>query len=198
MLKVGITGGIGAGKSIICKLFLLYGIKVYNADYFAKYLMQNDVALVKKIKTTFGEEVYAGKQLNREKLASIVFTDTDKLNQLNNLVHPAIAEHSLIWMEKQTGFYVLKEAALLFETNSYQFLDYNILVTAPKQLRINRVVKRDNTEADSVKKRMNKQLPDTEKKVLADFVITNDDVEPLIPQVNNLHQKLLKLAKTIS
>jgi len=190
MLTVGITGGIGAGKSIVAKLFSLFGIKVYNADYFAKYLMQNNEELIHNIKETFGKDVYVNNKLNRKKLAGIVFEDADKLNKLNRLVHPIVAKHSLIWMQQQTGPYVLKEAALLFETGSYKQLDYTLLVTAPKNVRINRVMKRDSTDTESVHKRMNKQLPDKEKLTLADFVIINDDKKPVIPQVNRLHKQL--------
>jgi len=193
MLTVGITGGIGAGKSIVAKLFSLFGIKVYNADYFAKYLMQNNEELIHNIKETFGKDVYVDNKLNRKKLAGIVFEDTDKLNKLNNLVHPIVAKHSLIWMQQQTGPYVLKEAALLFETGSYKQLDYTLLVTAPKNVRIDRVIKRDSTDTESIHKRMNKQLPDKEKLTLADFVIINDDKTPVIPQVNRLHKQLTEL-----
>lgn len=194
MLKIGITGGIGAGKSIVCKLFLLLGIKVYNADYFAKYIMQNDAILVQQIKNAFGNDVYSNEKLNREKLAKIVFNNSDKLQQLNNLVHPAVAKHAFNWMNQQAGPYVLKEAALLFETGSYQLLDYTILVTAPEVVRIERVRKRDNTDAENVKKRIDKQLPDIEKETMADFIVINDNSTPLIPQVNKLHQKLLQLS----
>jgi len=167
MLKVGITGGIGAGKSIICKLFQLYGIKIYNADYYAKYLMQNDVELVKNIKALFGEATYSDKKLNRKKLADIVFADAAKLQQLNALVHPVVAKHSLLWMKKQTSPYVLKEAALLFETGSYKQLDYTILITAPEKVRIARVMQRDKTDAENIKKRIEKQLSDSKKIALS-------------------------------
>lgn len=193
MLKVGITGGIGAGKSIVAKLFQLYGIKIYNADYFAKYLMQTDAVLIQQIKVIFGEDVYTDKKLNRKKLARVVFADSSKLQQLNNIVHPAVAKHSLVWMEQQTGPYVLKEAALLFETGSYKLLDYTILVTAPEKIRIERVMQRDKTDEESVKKRIEKQLPDNEKIALSDFIITNNNSSPVIPQVNSLHKKLIAL-----
>jgi len=192
MLKVGITGGIGAGKSIISKLFQLYNIKVYNADYFAKYLMQNDLELIKRIKAVFGVNVYTDRKLNRKKLAEIVFGDITKLQQLNSLVHPAVAKHSIIWMKQQSGPYVLKEAALLFETSSHKSLDCTILVSAPEKIRIARVMKRDNTDAESVKLRIGKQLKDNEKMAFADFVIINDGILPIIPQVIKIHQKLLK------
>jgi len=195
MLKVGITGGIGAGKSIICKLFALLGIQIYNADYFAKFLMQNDEALISSIKDTFGKDVYTNNKLNKKKLAGIVFGDAGKLNKLNKLVHPAVAKHSLFWIGQQTGPYILKEAALLFETGSYQQLDYTILVTAPQNIRLQRVIKRDKVNAESINKRMSKQLSDEEKLSLADFVIINDDKSPVIPQVNKLHKKFINLSQ---
>jgi len=192
---IGITGGIGAGKSIVCKLFSLYGIKIYNADYFAKYLMENNAQLIQNIKNTFDNDIYTNEKLNRNKLAEIVFNNNTKLKQLNELVHPVVGKHSLIWMEKQTGPYVLKEAALLFETGSYKQLDYNILVTAPENIRTERVIKRDNTNARNVKKRMDNQLPDIEKKALSDFIIINDDNIAIIPQVNKINKKLFELSR---
>jgi len=196
MIKVGITGGIGAGKSLVCRIFKMLSIAVYDADYFAKYLMQNDTKLIEAIKSTFGEEIYSGTILNRQALAAIVFTDKERLNELNSLVHPAVFQHAANWFAKQSGApYAIKEAALLFETGSYQALDINILVTAPKSTRISRVTKRDQTDTESVKSRMAKQWKDDQKKALADYCIINDDSEAIIPQINLIHQKILKMKK---
>jgi len=197
MIKVGITGGIGAGKSLVCKIFKLYQIPVYDADYFAKHLMQTDADLINNIKSTFGENIYDSKILNRKKLAAIVFNDAEKLDQLNQLVHPAVQQHSLKWMQNQQNApYALKEAALLFETGSYKSLDLNIVVTAPEALRIKRVIKRDNTDEASIKKRMSKQWPDDKKLALARFTIHNNETEPLLLQVQTIHQQILIHKKT--
>jgi len=150
MIKVGITGGIGAGKSLVCRIFSMMGIPLYNADYYAKHLMQTDEPLIAAIKKAFGNRIYSNQQLDRKALANIVFKDEEKLNQLNQIVHPAVFAHGLAWFkQQQTQPYAIKETALLFETGSYQLLDVTILVIAPETVRINRVTKRDKTNAQN-------------------------------------------------
>jgi len=192
MIKVGITGGIGAGKSLICKLFQLKNIPIYDADYYAKYLMQNDQSLIEKLTNTFGD-IYDDKgNLQRKKLANIVFGNESELNKLNAIVHPAVHEHSIQWMnEKTSASYCLREAALLFESGSYKSLDTVILVTAPKSIRLKRVIKRDNTNAEAIENRMKHQWSEERKMELANEIIVNDDVQLIIPQVNKIHKKLI-------
>lgn len=191
MIKVGITGGIGVGKSLICKLFQLKNIPVYDADFFAKHLMQNDEKLVKKLTETFGEIYDTSGNLLRKKLANIVFNDKAELQKLNAIVHPAVNKHSLLWMESKLDVpYCLREAALLFESGSHKQLDLVILVTAPKTIRIERVIKRDKSTVEAIEARINSQWSEQKKLELADEVIVNDDVQLLIPQVNALHKKL--------
>jgi len=191
-LKIGITGGIGSGKTFICRLFEALGIPVYNADEEAKRLMNTDIRIKEKLIAQFGEATYKDGLLDRAFLANMVFSDKDKLELLNGIVHPIVIQEAKDWAERQTTRYSLKEAALLFESGSYKELDYTILVTAPIDIRIQRVIERDGTTEPQVWERMNKQLSDEEKLQLADFVIVNDGITPILPQVWTLHQKFLK------
>ncbi len=194
MLKVGITGGIGSGKTTVCHLFELYDIPVFYADERAKLLMHTDPILIDGIKEAFGKSVYLGDgHLDRKKLAAIVFNDAKQLEKLNSLVHPAVFRDFDSWLLKQSSPYVLKEAAILFESGSDQDCDFTIVVTSPPDIRIRRVISRDKVSGEEVKKRMDKQMSDEKKIELADFIIRNDERELLIPQVANLHHKLLEL-----
>ncbi len=191
-LKIGITGGIGSGKTFICTLFEALGIPVYNADEEAKKLMNTDVRIKQKLIEQFGEATYKDGFLDRAFLASMIFSDKKKLEFVNSIVHPIVIQEAKDWANRQTTRYSLKEAALLFESGSYKELDYTILVTAPMDVRIQRVIERDAVTEQQVRERINKQLSDEEKLPLADFVIVNDGITPLLPQVWKLHQKFLK------
>jgi len=191
-LKIGITGGIGSGKTFLAKLFEALGVPVYNADEEAKRLMNSDTRIKKQLIELFGEATYKDGKLDRTFLAAIVFSDKEKLELLNGIVHPIVIQEAKDWAERQTSRYSLKEAALLFESGSYKELDYTILVTAPMDVRIQRVIKRDGVTEQQVRERISKQLSDEEKLQLADFVIVNDGITPLLPQVWTLHQKFLK------
>jgi len=195
MLKIGLTGGIGSGKSTVAKVFEVLGIPVYYADDAAKRLMNEDEDLKQKIKQQFGEEVYDNGKLNRKALAEIVFTAPEKLNQLNALIHPATIADAARWMQQQTTPYCIKEAALIFESGAQEHLDYVIGVTAPAPLRIQRTMHRDGITREEVMARMDKQMEESIKMKLCDFIITNDEQEILLPQVIALHEKLLALAK---
>ncbi|MCW5909038.1 MAG: dephospho-CoA kinase [Chitinophagales bacterium] len=200
MLKIGITGGIGSGKTTVCKMFEELGIPVYYADERAKYLMQHEHFLIDEIKKNFGEEVYEDGQLNRQLLASKVFHDKERVKLLNSLVHPAVFRDTERWVMEQEVTnvpYALKEAALLIEAGSHKYLDKLILVTAPQNVRVKRVVERDNVSSSDVMARMQNQLPEEEKVKLADFVIVNDnDKEHLKQQVLKIHQQLVELSAT--
>jgi dephospho-CoA kinase len=197
MLKVGITGGIGSGKTTACRMFEALGIPVYYADERGKYLLEHDEALINEIKKTFGEEVYADGVLNRKLVAAKVFNDKTKLEQLNALVHPAVFLDLQSWLqdkEEQDYPYVLNEAALLVETGSYKALDKLIVVTAPLNVRINRIKTRDTIGEEEIISRVKNQLPEEEKVKLADYVLTNDmDLEHLNKQVIEIHEQLLLL-----
>jgi dephospho-CoA kinase len=194
MLKIGITGGIGSGKSTAAKVFEVLGIPVYYADDAAKRLMNEDEELKQKIKLQFGDEVYKNGRLDKKYLADIVFTSPEKLALLNTLVHPATLKNADAWMQKQTTPYTLKEAALIFESGAQQYLDYVIGVTAPAPLRILRTMQRDGITREEVIARIDKQMDDTIKMKLCDFILKNDEQQMLLPQVLALHEKLLSLS----
>jgi len=194
MLKVGLTGGIGSGKSIVAKCFTILGIPVFDADSVAKQIMQTDEALIAAITSTFGKDIYIEGVLNRKLLASIVFNDPFKLEQLNALVHPATITAADRWIEQQQAPYVIKEAALLFESGSVSHLDKVIGVTAPMALRIKRVMDRDQTNRQEVLTRMSRQIDENIKLKLCDFVIENNEQQLLLPQIISLHQHLLAIS----
>lgn len=191
MLKIGLTGGIGSGKSTVAAIFEVLDIPVYYADNVAKQLMQEDEAIINSIKQNFGDSCYKAGKLNRAYLSSIVFNDKSKLELLNSIVHPATIAHAENWMSIQTSPYCIKEAALIFESNSNKNLDFVIGVHSPENLRINRIMKRDQISENEIKARIDAQMNETEKMTKCDFVINNDEIELLIPQVISIHQKLI-------
>jgi dephospho-CoA kinase len=191
MIKVGITGGIGSGKSTVAKVFEVLGIPVYYADDAGKRLMNEDDNLKQQIKQAFGAAAYKDEQLDRKYLAKIVFNNPAQLAVLNALVHPATIADAEKWMQQQTTPYAIKEAAIIFESGAQQYLDYIIGVSTPTPLRIQRTMQRDGITRDEVIARMDKQLNETIKMRLCDFIITNNEQELVIPQVIKLHQQLL-------
>jgi dephospho-CoA kinase len=196
MLKIGLTGGIGSGKTTVAKVLEVLGIPVYYADEAAKELMYKNELLKQQLIFHFGKDTYfEDGQLNRKHLSSIVFADKEKLELLNSLVHPVTIADAKEWFSKQTAPYVIKEAALLFESGTAEGLDYIIGVTAPVTLRIKRVMDRDNVTADEVKRRMNNQLDDSIKMKLCDFVLQNNEQQLLLPQIVQLHEELIRRSK---
>lgn len=190
MLKIGITGGIGSGKTTVCGIFRALGIPVYDADREAKKLMNNHEGLVIAVKEAFGEEAYdtAG-QLDRQYLATRVFNDEAALARLNAIVHPVVIQAANDWADAQDAPYTVKEAALLFQSGSYVHNDYNIVVAAPDELRISRVMQRDGATEQQVRARMDKQMAQQDQIEKADDVIWNDGVRALIPQVLELDRR---------
>ncbi|GAB3010429.1 dephospho-CoA kinase [uncultured Cyclobacterium sp.] len=195
-LLVGISGGIGAGKTLISKIFSLLDLPVYNADERAKWLMIYHQTLKKNISKEFGEESYdKDGGLNRSYLANIIFSDPEKTSRINELVHPVVGEDFKRWADSQHTAYVLKEAALLFETGSYKSLDATIHVTASESIRIERVKSRDPQRSTTqIRQIIQKQFTDKEKNKLADFLITNDESTLVIPQIIKIHEHLLSRA----
>jgi len=199
MLRVGLTGGIGSGKSTVAKIFEVLGIPVYYADDAARSLMNTDEELKKSIISEFGNESYVNDQLNRAYIASLVFNDVKKLELLNSLTHPATIRDAERWMQQiaesrgQTSRYVIKEAALIFESGSAENLDYVIGVYTPLPLRIKRIMDRDRVTRDEVMQRINRQIDEDIKMRLCDKVIVNDEQQLIITQVLQLHEQLLSM-----
>ncbi|MDB5221612.1 MAG: dephospho-CoA kinase [Chitinophagaceae bacterium] len=193
MLKIGLTGGLGSGKSTVAHIFEVLGIPVYYADAASKRIMNDDEKVKEAVQKAFGKEVYPKGKLDRKYLAEIVFKDEKKLELLNSIVHPATLLDAAEWMNKQTSLYTIKEAALIFESGSHQSLDYIIGVKAPLLLRLQRAMKRDNISKDEAMARISKQLNEEIKMRLCDFIIVNDEQQMVIPQVLELHQKFLKM-----
>ena len=194
MIKVGLTGGIGSGKSIVAKIFEILGVPVFYADKEAKLLMVSHQGIREEISKLFGNQVYKEKELNREYIAEIVFKDPGLLEKLNAIVHPVVHQHFLKWVVSFSGNpYIMEEAAILFESGANISFDYSILVTSPESLRIQRVMKRDKISEEKVKERMNNQFPEEKKLSLADFVINNDIDSMILPQILELHERLLSL-----
>lgn len=196
MLKVGITGNIGSGKTTVSRIFELLGIPVFYADEQAKKIMVTDAELIEGIKQTFGSEAYfADGALNRKYIAGIVFSNDAELAKLNALVHPAVFRAFDNWAVEKNGVpYVLKEAALLFESTSYQMCDRTLMVAAPFELRMQRILERDKITLAEAKSRDSKQFSQEKKLALANDVICNDNTQLVIPQVLALHQLYLSLA----
>ncbi len=194
MLKIGLTAGIGSGKTTVAAIFEVLGIPVYYADEAAKKLMIENEELKNSIINHFGAEAYSEGILNRQFLAAQVFNDEKKIALLNSLVHPVTIKDAADWIERQSAPYIIKEAALIFESGSNKHLDYVTGVQSPLALRIQRTIDRDNISVQQIENRISKQMDEEEKMRLCDFVIVNDEQQMLIPQVLALHEKFLKMA----
>lgn len=198
ILRVGITGGIGSGKSTVAQIFEILGIPVYYADLEARRLMREDIRIVNQVTELFGRESYVHGELNRKHIADIAFTKPEKLKQLNAIVHPITISDAEYWMLRQHSAYAIKEAALIFESDAHQHLDFIIGVSAPESLRIQRAMERDHATREQVEARMAKQLNEAEKMKRCHAVLLNDEQQLLIPQVLNLHEDLLKRAAAMN
>lgn len=199
MFKVGITGNIGSGKTTVSKVFGVLGVPVFYADDEAKKVMTDDEELISGIKNTFGDESYFDNgSLNRKHIAGIVFNSPEELKKLNALVHPAVFRAFDKWVLQfdEKVPYVMKEAALLFESDSYKMCDRSVMVAAPLALRIKRVTHRDGITAAEVVSRDDRQFKEEKKRKMADDVIINDDSQLVIPQVLALHQRYLSIAQS--
>jgi dephospho-CoA kinase len=189
MLRIGLTGGIGSGKSTVARIFETLGVPVYYADEETKKLMSLDPGLKEAITTHFGKDAYKEGQLDRKYLAAIVFNDPAKLELLNSLTHPVTIRHADAWIKKQRSAYIIKEAALLFESGANKHLDKVIGVYSPLTMRIERVVERDGVTEEDVLRRINRQMNEDEKLMRCDYIIRNDETEPILPQVLKLHHE---------
>ena len=182
-IKLGLTGGIGSGKTFVGAIFSKLGIPVFNADDQARKCMSENEVLKQEIQNVFGDNVYHDGLLQNKVLADIVFNNNQKLEGLNKLVHPVVRQRFDSWSVEQTSRIIIKEAAILFESDSHVDIDKVICVSAPEESRIERVIKRDNTSREQVLRRIEIQMPQNEKEKLSDFVIINDEVELLLPQI---------------
>ncbi len=192
MITVGLTGGIGSGKSTIAKMFEELGVAVYYADDEAKRLMNSSQQIREKLIKEFGKESYKNGNLNRAFLAEIIFNDKEKLLKINSIVHPEVDKHFKNWVKDQNGDFVIQENAILFENNKQNDFDYIITVTASKDLRIERIIKRDRIDKNQIISRMNNQLDDAKKIESADFVISNIDLDQSRVQVKKIFHELIK------
>lgn len=192
MLKIGLTGGIGSGKSVVARLFNLLGVSVYNADLRARWLMENNSELLDSIKILMGNEVFnENNKPDRKKIAERVFSNPDLLTRLNGLIHPAVATDFTVWCEQHIAEpYILKEAAILFESGADAGLDHVVLVEAPEHIRIKRVKKRDLRSESEIMAIMKQQWPESKKREHCAFHIVNDDVHAVLPQVIEIDRKL--------
>ncbi|PVW16538.1 dephospho-CoA kinase [Marixanthomonas spongiae] len=195
MKTIGLTGGIGSGKTTVATMFSELGVPIYIADIEAKKLTNTSEAIKSELTEILGEKAYNKNGLNRKYVADQIFNNEQLLKKVNQIIHPRVAEHFKEWAQQQTGIYCIEEAAILFENGGYKNCDYTILVTAPKQLRIDRILKRDDTTETEIQSRMDNQWPDEKKKALADFTIENIDMEMTRAQVKEIHEYLLKTAQ---
>ena len=195
-IKVGVTGGIGSGKSTVCKIFRLLGVPVFEADKVAKELINSNSKIKRELINLFGEDIYMANGLvNRKKLADIIFNDDIQLAKINELVHPIVREEFLKWEKLQKTKYVIHEAAILFESGFYKIMDFTILVSTNKNERVKRVMKRDNIPEELVLERMEKQWSDEEKRKLATVEIKNNDENLIIPQIVKTDKQIREYGK---
>lgn len=192
MVVVGLTGGIGSGKTTVAKMFEEFGVPVYIADVEAKLLMNRSKIIKRKLKQLLGNEAYIDEKLNRPYIASKIFNDKELLQKMNAIVHPKVASHFKRWIKKQSAPYIIKEVAILFENGSYKDCDYTITVTASKEEKIERVIKRDNSSKEKVIAIMNNQWSDVQRIELSDFVIKNQNLNKTKALVAEVHERILK------
>lgn len=194
MLKIGLTGGIGSGKTTVCELFIILGIPVFYSDEASKNILNNNSEVKKELTGMFGAEVYdASGSINRKALASIVFAKPEALVKLNHIVHPLVRTAFLDWVKAQSAPYVIKEAAILIESGAYKDVDAIVSVYAPDSTRIKRVMARDGVLKEAVELRMKRQMAENEKLKFSDYILYNDDLQLLLPQVLKLHASFLPL-----
>lgn len=195
MIKVGLTGGIGSGKTLVSKVFIRLGIPVFNADYEAKVILNTDKETIKQVKKEFGSEIYTDQGIDRKKLAEIIFNNITALQKINAIIHPRVRQYFYEWLKKQKVPYVIEEAAILFESGANQELDLTINVHADELVRVRRVMLRDNTTEETVKSRMKNQMSDRQREKLADYTIHNNGDRMLLPQILEIHQHILSKSK---
>jgi len=191
--KIGLTGGIGSGKTTICKIFGSLGIPIFNSDEYAKQLLENNTQVIEKIKKTFGKNIINKNIINKKKISQIIFSNQKKLKIINNIIHPVVIQGFNHWYEKQTTKYIIKESALLLESKTYRELDKIIWVEASENLRIKRVEKRDNRTKSEIKKIINNQIQYKEVKTKIDYLINNNETILITPLILKIHEEIGEL-----
>jgi dephospho-CoA kinase len=195
-MKIGVTGGIGSGKTSVCRVFNVLGIPVYSADTEAKRIMSSDSYIMEKVRKIARKDVYSTGTLDRIELAKLIFNDQSILKQINKIVHPVVFENFKAWTKTIIAEYVILEAAILFESGASDVVDKTILVIAPIEERIERVIRRNNLTKDQVLDRIKNQMTDEDKIKLSDYVVSNSEHEMIIPPILNIHAEILSLIKT--
>ncbi len=189
-MTIGITGGIGSGKSILSHILKAMNYPVYIADDMSKQLTNTNPGIINDLTSLFGENIYENGILNKKMLATEIFTDKEKLTKVNNIIHPAVINDFLQWQNTQTSPIIFIETAILFETNLHKYVNKSILIISPIELRIKRLLKRDNSTKESIENRIKNQMQDEEKAKLADFIIENDEKKAILPQLHRILEKL--------
>ena len=196
VFRLGITGGIGSGKTSVCRVFRVLGIPVFSADREAKIIMENDPVIIKEINSIAGKDLYNNGHLDRNALASLIFNDKTLLEKVNSLVHPVVFDHFTEWALKQTAPYVIMEAAILFESGASDYVDKVATVVAPVKQRVERVILRNKLQKEQVMERMKNQLDDESRVKLSDYVIHNSENDMILPAILEIHDKILTFINT--
>jgi dephospho-CoA kinase len=193
-LKIGVTGGIGSGKTTVCRIFEVLGIPVFSADSEARIIMDSDENVIKQVNTLAGRNMYNRGTLDRIAMANLIFNDRELLGKINKIIHPVVTQRFIEWEKSKYTPYVILEAAILFESGAAKLLDKVVTVTAPEEERIERVVQRNSLTRDQVVERINNQSDDKYKISLSDYVISNSENEMIIPAVLKIHAEMIRLA----
>jgi dephospho-CoA kinase len=196
VFKVGITGGIGSGKSSVCRVFEVLNIPVFSADRIASQIMSDDDSIINGINIIAGKNVYPGGSLDKKALSDIIFNDKEKLHQVDSLVHPAVIKHFFRWMQEQSSEYVIMEAAILFESGAAKFMDKVITVNAPLEERIERTMQRNNLSRNEVTERIRNQMDDAARAKKSDYIINNAENDMILPVVLQIHNEILNTINT--
>lgn len=197
-LKLGVTGGIGSGKTSVCKVFRVLGIPVFSADRVAREIMDSDVEIIRSINSIAGKDMYSNGCLDRMALASVIFNNTTLLEKVNSLVHPAVFEHFARWEKNQTAPYIIMEAAILFESGASKLVDKTATVVAPEEERLSRVTERSKLSRHQVLERIRNQMDDESRIKLSDYVIYNSENDMIIPAILEIHEDILKNLKSVN
>jgi len=197
-IKLGVTGGIGSGKTSVCRVFDTLGVPVFSADREAREIMENDIGIINGINSIARKDLYISGRLNRMELAAIIFNDDILLKKVNSLVHPVVFDHFRLWVLEQTAPYVIMEAAILFESGGSKIVDKVATVVAPVEQKVERIIRRNELSREQVLERMRNQMDDEARIKLSDYIIHNSENDMIIPAILNIHHDILTIIKTQS